>query len=128
MAGENFLEFCALNKHTIMDTWFQKKHHHLTTWKNPATKQWHMIDYVVMRTTQRACCTDVQVMRGANCWSDHCMITAKLRLSLPHLRRKDVNMLPIAVHSLIHSLQHTDARSISTESDRLPSIPTTQTE
>ena len=102
VAGEKFLEFCALNQLTIMNTWFQKRHHHLTTWKHPATKQWHMIDYVVMRTGQRAYCTDVQVMRGANCWSDHCMIRARLRLCLPHRKRKGADWLPIAAHTLQH--------------------------
>ena len=102
MAGEKFLEFCALNQLTIMNTWFQKRDHHLTTWKHPATKQWHMIDYVVMWTGQRAYCTDVQVMRGANCWSDQCMIRARLRLCLPHRKRKGADWLPIAAHSLQH--------------------------
>ena len=51
-AGERFLEFCALNQFTIMNTWFEKKQHHLATWKHPATKQPHMIDYVVMRADQ----------------------------------------------------------------------------
>ena len=48
-AGERFLEFCALNQFSIMNTWFEKKQHHLATWKHPATKQSHMIDFVVMR-------------------------------------------------------------------------------
>ena len=37
-AGEKLLEFCSLNQLTIMNTWFEKKRHHLTTWKHPATK------------------------------------------------------------------------------------------
>ena len=102
-AGERFLEFCAVNQLTIMNTWFQKKHHHLTTWRHPATKAWHMIDYVVLRTEQRALCTDVQVMRGANCWSDHNMVRAKMRLCLPRRKRRGADVLPIAVHTLQHS-------------------------
>ena len=46
-AGEKFLEFCAVNNFTIMNTWF--KPIHLATWQHPTTKQGHMIDYVVMR-------------------------------------------------------------------------------
>ena len=44
-AGERLLEFCVVNQLTIMNTWFAKKAIHLATWKHPATKQLHMIDY-----------------------------------------------------------------------------------
>ena len=96
-AGEGFLEFCARNELTIMNTQFEKKQHHLATWKHPATKQSHMIDYIVMR---HLCCTDVQVMRGANCWSDHSMVRARVRVQFPRRRKNPSNVPPVAVHSL----------------------------
>ena len=99
-AGQRFLEFCASNQYTIMNTWFQKKQHHLTTWKHPATKQMHMIDYIVMRADQRCLCTDVQVMRGANCWSDHRMVRMKMRLRLPRWKKAPLGTWPIAVDAL----------------------------
>lgn len=43
-AGEEFLQFCALNQLTVMNTWFQKKNIHYGTWIHPATKWFHMID------------------------------------------------------------------------------------
>ena len=98
-AGEKFLEFCAVNQFTIMSTWFVKKSIHLATWKHPATKQSHMIDYVVMRAEQRMLCTDVQVMRGASCWSDHHMVRVKVRVGLPR-QQKQRTTLPFAVHTL----------------------------
>ena len=89
-AGEEFLEFCTTNHLSVMNTmsYFQKKDIHLGTWMHPATKRFHMIDYVVMRTNQRKFCNDVQVMRGANCWSDHQMVHAKLTVKLPKLQQK----------------------------------------
>ena len=51
-----------------------KKPIHLATWRHPATKEMHMIDYIVMWSNQRMFCTDVQVMRGGTCWTDHRMI------------------------------------------------------
>ena len=87
-AGEKFLEFYAVNQFTIMNTWFTKKSIHLATWKHPATKQSHMIHYVVMRAEQRMLCTDVQVMRGASCWSDHHMVRVKVRIGLPCQQKK----------------------------------------
>ena len=43
-----------------------------------------MIDFVVMRSGQRACCRDVEVMREASCWTDHNLGRAKLWVKLPH--------------------------------------------
>ena len=84
-AGQELLQFCELNQLTALNTCFQKKSIHLGTWVHPATKICHMIDFMVMRTSQRKCCLDVQVMRGANCWTDHYMVRARLRVmfSLP---------------------------------------------
>ena len=44
-----------------------------------------MIDLVVFRATQRFYCRDVQVMRGATCWTDHKLVRAKLRTDLPKM-------------------------------------------
>ena len=99
-AGERFLEFCAVNQFTIMNTWFAKKAIHLATWKHPATKQSHMIDYVVMRAGQRMLCTDVRVMRGASCWSDHHMVRVMVRFDFPRQQKRRPSVLPLAVHSL----------------------------
>ena len=101
LAGEEFLEFCAANQFTIMNTWFQKKEIHQGTWMHPATKKCHMIDFVVMRAGQRVYCRDVQVMRGANCWTDHKLVRAKLKVVVPrYAGRKKKNCLPFAVHEL----------------------------
>ena len=69
-------------------------------WKHPATKQSHMIDYIVMWADRCSFYTDVQVMRGANCWSDHSMVRAKVRIHFPRLRKTPARTLPIAVHAL----------------------------
>ena len=68
------MHFCTLNQLTVMNTWFQKKYIYYGTWMHPAMKQFHMIDLKVMRVKQRVCCGNVQVMRGANCWTDHKLV------------------------------------------------------
>ena len=80
------LEFCAVNEMSIMNTWFQKKEIHQGTWTRPATKKYHMIDFVVMKASQRVYYRDVQVMRGANCWTDNKLVRAKLNIVTPRLR------------------------------------------
>ena len=60
LAGEEFLQVCAFDNEYLVPK-------ETDTLTHPATKLCHMIDFVVMRQSQRMCCIDVQVMRGANC-------------------------------------------------------------
>ena len=68
------------------------------TWMHPATK---VIDLVMVRAGQRKCCRDVQVMRGADCWTDHKLVRAKLRLGLPRVHSRERKVLPFSVHKLL---------------------------
>ena len=99
-AGEDLLEFCAVNNLTITNTWFEKLEVHLTTWKHPATKQPYMIDFVLMRSRQRHLCRDVRVCRSACCWTDHYMVRGKVQLRLPKSKNKPETSIPLAVHAL----------------------------
>ena len=98
-AGARLLEFCAVNDLTIMNTWFEKPQVYLATWKHPATKQAHMIDFVLMRKGQKRLCQDVRVCRSACCWSDHHLVRGKVQLQVPRKKKVDTRV-PLAVHSL----------------------------
>ena len=44
---------------------------------------------------------DVQVVRGGNCWTDHKLVRAKLKVTVPHsAKRKEKISLPLAIHEL----------------------------
>ena len=68
-AGEELLRFCELNQLTMYIQCMLSIH--LGTWVHLAIKLCHMIDFAVMRNSQRKCCLDMQVIRTANCWTDH---------------------------------------------------------
>ena len=85
-AGERLLMWCATNQLSIMNTWFQKPDFRRGTWKHPATKQYHMIDFVLMHRHQRARCHDVAVVRVANCFTDHFMVRARIAFGVTQRR------------------------------------------
>ena len=78
-AGLSLLSFCSMNNLAILNTYFEKRDIYKQTWQNPGINVWHSIGLVLMRQSQRRC-MDVQVMRGAECWSDHRMVRAKMRM------------------------------------------------
>ena len=63
-----------------MNSFYRKKKRRRGTWSHPATKEHHLIDYVLMRSSQHCYCQDVGVVRVAECWTDHFMVRAKLAL------------------------------------------------
>ena len=60
-----------------------------------------MIDFIIMRREQRKFCSDVRVVRGACCWSDHHMVRSKVRLNITRKKGKpEASHTPISVHLL----------------------------
>ena len=57
-AGLNMLSFCAANNLSIMNTFFEKRDIYKQSWQHPGTKQWHCIDFIVVRQCQQKSCTD----------------------------------------------------------------------
>ena len=86
-SSESLLSFCALNQLCVMNTMFEKKRIQQYTWHHAGTKNWHCIDYVLMRQFQRYCCTDVTVFRSAQYWTDHLLLCATLGF-IPVVQRK----------------------------------------
>ena len=77
-AGREFLSFLAMNQATVCNTWFEKKSIYKSTWQHPKSKQWHCIDYGILKQKDRRRCLDVSVMRGADFNTDHHLLRMKL--------------------------------------------------
>ena len=63
-----YFNFFEINQLSVMNSFYKKKYY--STWTYPGTKICHMIDFVIMKTSQRNCFMDVQVRRGASCWTN----------------------------------------------------------
>lgn len=60
---------------------------HPQTPSNGISKQWHLIDYVLVRKRDRQHVCVTKAMRGAESWTDHYLIIAKCRLHIQPKRR-----------------------------------------
>ena len=59
-----------------------------TTWMHPRSKQWHLIDYIIVRQRDLRDVCITRAMRGAECWTDHRLIRAVLKLHIAPVQRK----------------------------------------
>lgn len=98
--GMKLLSFCAEHDLTITNTIFQQKNKYKASWMHPRSKQWHLLDYVIMRRKDIRDMRITRVMRGAGCWTDHRMIISKLRVTIRppvHLRKAGKKQLDCAL-------------------------------
>ena len=50
------------------------------------SKHWHLIDYVIVRRTDRQCFIVTKTLCGADCWTDHRLVVSKLNLRIQPAR------------------------------------------
>ncbi|KAI4825265.1 hypothetical protein KUCAC02_020952, partial [Chaenocephalus aceratus] len=99
--GLRLLTLCSEHNLTITNTIFQQKAKYKTLWMHPRSKHWYLIDYVIVRRSDIRNVHITRAMRGAECWTDHRLIMAKvhmqvrppLRLQGPRRRQLDCTRL-----------------------------------
>ena len=61
---------------------------------HPRSKHWHLIDYVIVRRTDRQDVRVTKTMCGADCWTDHKLVVSKLNLRIQPARRPQGKKAP----------------------------------
>lgn len=82
-----FLQTCARHELTITNSLFQQANKYNTTWKHPRSKNWHTLDYIVVRQRDVKEVHITRAMRGSSCWSDHRLLRMSIVLDLCTPRR-----------------------------------------
>ena len=108
--GLRLLEICTELGLFISSTQFKHKGDHVTTWMHPRSKQWHLIDYVIVRRRDMSDVHNVASLRGADCWSDHSLVRGKFCFSIhPKCRRSNTLTLPRQLD--VSKLKNSDDRA-----------------
>ena len=81
------LQICAEHELLITNTVFRFPTRNRTSWMHHRSKHWHLIDYVVVRKRDRQDGRVTKSMCGADCWTDHRLIVAKLNIRVQPKRR-----------------------------------------
>ena len=65
-----------------------------TTWMHPGSKQWHLIDFLLVRRRDIADVQIVRAMQGAECWTDPRLVRGKLNFVVKPRSRSCGTKLP----------------------------------
>ena len=85
--GQLLLNTCATHDLAITNTMFRLPTRNKTSWMHPRSRHWHLIDYVITRQRDRQDVRITKAMCGAECWTDHRLITSKFKLRIQPMRR-----------------------------------------
>ena len=92
--GLLLLRKCAEYDLLITNTVFRLPNRNKTSWMHPRSKHWHLIDYVIVRRTDRQDVKVTKTMCGADCWTDHRLVISKLNLRIQPARRPQGKKAP----------------------------------
>ena len=99
-AGQRLIEFCQENTMVIINTLFQQHKRRLYTWISPDGQYQNQIDYILCSQRWRSSIQSEKTRPGADCGTDHELLTAKFRLKLKKTGkttrplRNDLNQIP----------------------------------
>ncbi|BHF72656.1 hypothetical protein SprV_0401572500 [Sparganum proliferum] len=93
------------------------------TWMHPRSRQWHLLDYVLVRCRDQRDVLVTKAMSGVDGWTDHRLVISQMRIRLQIRRRpqgrRPPSKLNIALLSLpAHHLHFSD--DIARRLDNLP--------
>ena len=80
--GEDLIEFCNANNLAVTNTLFEHHPRHLYTWISPGKKTRNQTDYITMSQKWTSYIKNVRTRTGADCNSDHQLLTIEIKLIL----------------------------------------------
>ena len=99
-AGQRLIEFCQENALVIANTLFQQHKRKLYTWTSPDGQHRNQIDNILCSQRWRSSIQSAKTRQGADCGSDHELLSAEFRLKLKKVAkttrpfRYDLNQIP----------------------------------
>nr|VZI09796.1 unnamed protein product [Spirometra erinaceieuropaei] len=98
------LRTCAEHRLTLTNTFFCLPEREKATWRHPRSRQWHLLDYVLVRRRDQRDVLVTKAIAGADVWTDHRLVISKMRIRLqPHRRpqgKRPPGKLNVALLSL----------------------------
>nr|VZH97735.1 unnamed protein product [Spirometra erinaceieuropaei] len=97
--GLLLLGTCAEHRLILTNTFFCLPEREKANWRHPRSRQWHLLDYVLVRKRDQRDVLVTKATAGADEWTDHRLVISKMRIRLQPRRRPQaqrLDNLPIA--------------------------------
>nr|VZI49895.1 unnamed protein product [Spirometra erinaceieuropaei] len=85
--GLLLLRICAEHRLILTNTFFCSPERGKATWRHPRSRQWHLLDYVLVRWRDQRDVLVTKAIAGADGWTDHRLVISKMRIRLQPRRR-----------------------------------------
>ena len=86
--GLLLLSKCAKHILCITKTIFHQADKYKTNWMHPRSKQWHLIDFLIIRQRDIQDMWITHAMHSAKCWMDHRLVRSVLKLCIAPTQHK----------------------------------------
>nr|VZI12368.1 unnamed protein product [Spirometra erinaceieuropaei] len=97
--GLLLLRTCAEHRLILTNTFFCLPEREKATWRHPRSRQWHLLDYVLVRRRDQRDVLVTKAIASADGWTDHRLVISKMRIRLQP-RRRPQGKLNVALLSL----------------------------
>nr|VZI42375.1 unnamed protein product [Spirometra erinaceieuropaei] len=121
--GLLLLRTCAEHRLTLTNTFFCLPEREKATWRHPRSRQWHLLDYVLVRRRDQRDVLVTKAIAGADGWTDHRLVISKLRIRLQPRRRPEGKRPPGKLNVALLSLPAHSLHFSNELAQRLDNVP-----
>nr|VZI49048.1 unnamed protein product [Spirometra erinaceieuropaei] len=102
--GLLLLRICAEHRLILTNTFFCLPEREKATWRHPRSRQWHLLDYVLVRRRDQRDVLVTKAIAGADGWTDHRLVISMMRIRLQPRRRPQGKRPPGKLNVALSSL------------------------
>nr|VZI49773.1 unnamed protein product [Spirometra erinaceieuropaei] len=121
--GLLLLRTCAKHCLILTNTFFCLPEREKATWRHPRSRQWHLLDYVLIRRRDQRDVLVTKAIAGADGWTDHRLVISKMRIRLQPRRRPQGKRPPGKLNVALLSLPAHRLHFSNELAQRLDNLP-----
>nr|VZI35622.1 unnamed protein product [Spirometra erinaceieuropaei] len=121
--GLLLLRTCAEHRLTLTNTFFCLPVREKSTWRHPRSRQWHLLDYVLVRRRDQRDVLVTKAIAVADGWTDHRLVISKMRIRLQPRRRPQGKRPPGKLNVALLSLPAHRLHFSNELAQRLDNLP-----
>nr|VZI51958.1 unnamed protein product [Spirometra erinaceieuropaei] len=114
---------CAEHRLIPTNTFFCLPEREKATWRHPRSRQWHLLDYVLVRRRDQRDVLVTKAIAGADGWTDHRLVISKMRIRLQPRRRPQGKRPPGKLNVALLSLPAHRLHFSNELAQRLDNLP-----